>query len=58
MFLLTPGFNHYLVGSEGSLLGGAVYAIFIAWLAWTGRLPVGFEEVHVLEPATQSEYAK
>jgi uncharacterized protein len=45
MLLLDPQFNFYLVGSEGSLLGWGVYTVFIAWLAWTGRLPVRSREV-------------
>jgi hypothetical protein len=59
VFLLTPGFNSYLVGTEGSLLGWGVYAIFIAWLAWSGRLPVQLAEMpEVVGPVPQPEYAK
>jgi membrane protease YdiL (CAAX protease family) len=53
-FLLTPGFNGYMV----SLLGWIVYAVFIAWLAWTGRLPVRPEEREAVGPVSHPEYAK
>jgi len=59
VFLLAPGYDYYLVGSEGSLLGWAVYAIFIAWLVWTGRMPVRSKEMpELLGPVSQPEYAK
>ena len=39
-FLLVPGFNSYLAGNQTRVLGWVPLAAFIAWLAWTGRLPV------------------
>ncbi len=59
VFLLAPGFNGYRVGYDGSLLGWTVYAVFIGWLARTGRLPVRPAEMpEVVGPVSQPEYAK
>jgi membrane protease YdiL (CAAX protease family) len=56
VFLLVPGYNYFLVGDNGSILGWGVYTVFIAWLAWTSRLPVRSREVsELLGPARQPE---
>jgi len=58
-FLLVPGFNGYLAGYQTSLLGWVPLAAFIAWLAWTGRLPVRSAEAPDLHgPASEPEDAK
>jgi len=59
MLLLDPQFNFYLVGNDDSLLGWGVYVVFIAWLIWSGRLPVRSPEVtELLGTLPQAEYAQ